>query len=193
VDPVKALFAVEDRETALKNIIAHAVAALLAERTWQGILSDRDGLSVELGNEISNELQRWGVKLERVAIRDLALLPDVSAQVFHTVSARLMRAKARVEEDGRQKVALLDATTSEKVATMVADARGQYPAAVGRAYAQLRKRPEVFEAYRELYELSLLRPARTVAFRGFENLKEIDAAMLSPEVTGAPVTGTSGS
>jgi regulator of protease activity HflC (stomatin/prohibitin superfamily) len=180
VDPVKALFAVDDRHAALKNLIAHAVAALLAERAWRDILSDRDGLSTELRSELADELERWGVRLEHVAIRDLALLPDVSAQVFRTVAARLMRAKARVEEDGRQRVALLEAQTSEQVATLVADARGQYPAAVGRAYSVLRKRPGVFEAYRALYELSLVRPNRTVAFRGFNGtLNEIDAAEMA--------------
>ena len=40
----------------------------------------------------------------------------------------------------------------------------------------------MFAAYKELYELSLVRPQRTVAFRGFGNgaLKEADAAMLVP-------------
>ena len=42
----------------------------------------------------------------------------------------------------------------------------------------------MLKAYQELYELSLLRPHRTVAFRGFEGeaLRSIDAAMLpAPE------------
>jgi hypothetical protein len=47
----------------------------------------------------------------------------------------------------------------------------------------------VLAAYQELYALSLLRPHRTVAFRGFEGeaMRAVDAAMLSP--TGGETSG----
>ena len=53
-------------------------------------------------------------------------------------------------------------------------------AAVGRALFDIKKRPAVFRAYDELYQLSLLRPHRTVTFRGFEQdeLRAADAAMV---------------
>jgi hypothetical protein len=62
----------------------------------------------------------------------------------------------------------------------VAEAKGQYPLAIGRALGRLKPEPEVFAAYNELYELSLVRPHRTVAFRGFGEgeLRAVDAAML---------------
>jgi hypothetical protein len=64
----------------------------------------------------------------------------------------------------------------------VADAKGQYPRAIGRAFAKLRANPEVFRAYNELYSLSVLRPHRTVAFSGFApmELRSIDALMAAP-------------
>ena len=79
----------------------------------------------------------------------------------------LERAKADVEEDGRLRVALLEAQTSARVAELVAKAKGQYPAAVGRALNELKQNPEVYAAYNELYELSVLKPHRTTAFVGF--------------------------
>jgi hypothetical protein len=100
--------------------------------------------------------------------------------MFGTIAARLERAKADVEENGRLDVAQLEAETAMRVAALVAEAKGQYPAAVGRALAELSSRPRLFAAYNELYDLSLIRPHRTVSFRGFQNgeMRATDAAMI---------------
>ena len=117
-----------------------------------------------------------------VFLRDLSLLPDVARQVFASVAARLELAKAHIEEEGRQSVSLLEAQTAAKVAGLVADAKGQYPAAVGRALDGLAKNPPVLSAYETLYALSLVRPHRTVVFSGFEpgEVRTMDAAMVAP-------------
>ncbi len=69
----------------------------------------------------------------------------------------------------------------------MAQARGQYPAAVGRAFARVKAKPAIFEAYNELYELSFMRPHRTVTFRGFGEgeLRAADAAMIVPPPAGS--------
>jgi regulator of protease activity HflC (stomatin/prohibitin superfamily) len=187
VDPVKATFEIADWRVALKNLVSHAVITILGNREFKQILADRTDLGEMLKRDIDAETSRWGIKVELAFIKNISLLPEVSQQLFHAVASRLERAKADIEEQGRQQVALLQAETSAKVATLVADAKGQYPAAVGRAYAELKKRNKVFEAYRELYELAMLRPAQTVAFKDFVDgdMRPIEAAMLPAPSTGA--------
>ncbi len=65
---------------------------------------------------------------------------------------------------------------------LVAEAKGQYPTAIGRALAGLKQKPALFKAYNELCDLSLVRPHRTVTFRGFAEgeLRAVDAAMVVP-------------
>ena len=69
-----------------------------------------------------------------------------------------------------------------QVAALVAEAKGQYPAAVGRAFAALGSNPRVLEAYNTLYALSQVHPHRTIAFHGFEahEVRAMDAAMVAP-------------
>jgi len=155
---------------------------LLGSREFQDILTDHSELGRLLEAEIAEETERWGVRVELVFLRDLSLLPDVARQVFASVAARLELAKAHIEEEGRQSVSLLEAQTAAKVAARIADAKGQYPAAVGRALDGLAKVPPVLAAYEELYELSLVRPHRTVVFQGFEpgEVRAMDAAMVAP-------------
>ena len=100
--------------------------------------------------------------------------------MFETIAARLERAKADIDESGRLDAAQLEADTQKRVAMLVAEAKGQYPAAVGRALSSLAPGSKLFSAYNDLYELSLVRPHRTISFRGFgaDEVRAVDAAML---------------
>jgi regulator of protease activity HflC (stomatin/prohibitin superfamily) len=185
-DPVKATFEIANWNHSLKNLVSHAVITILGNREFKHILTDRTELGEMLKRDIDHETSRWGIEVELAFIKNISLLPEVSQQLFHAVAARLERAKADIEEKGRQQVGLLQAETSAKIATLVAEAKGQYPAAVGRAYARLKQNKRVFEAYRELYELALLRPAQTVAFKDFADgeMRPIEAAMLPAPTSG---------
>jgi regulator of protease activity HflC (stomatin/prohibitin superfamily) len=193
VDAEKALFAVEDWDKATMNLVVHAAMSILGSRDFQQILDDRSELGAQLQRDVSAETERWGVKVEHAFVRNVSLLPEVSRQVFGTVAARLERARAVVEELGRLDAARLEAETSGRVAALVADAKGQYPLAVGRAMDELGKQPAVLAAYNELYALAQVRGSRTVAFRGFDGqqLRAVDAAML-PDSAATPAPSPRG-
>lgn len=178
-DPVKVLFSVDDWDRSLQNLVSHAATSIMGNREFQEILRDRNELGRQLQEDISAECERWGIHVEMAFVRNVSLLPDVSRQIFDAISARLERAKADIEEAGRLAVAQLEADTSVRIAGLVAEAKGQYPSAIGRAYATLRANPRVLAAYEALYGLNQLRPQRTIAFRGFNgDMRGIDAAML---------------
>jgi regulator of protease activity HflC (stomatin/prohibitin superfamily) len=185
-DPAKAIFSVSEWDKSLQNLVSHAATSILGSRDFREILCDRTELGRLVRRDIASETDAWGISIELVFIRNVSLLPEVSRQMFETIAARLERTKAHVEEEGRLQVAQLEADTAIRVAQLVAEAKGQYPAAVGRALSALESRARVFEAYTELYDLSLIRPHRTVTFRGFENgeLRAADAAMKVPSTDG---------
>jgi regulator of protease activity HflC (stomatin/prohibitin superfamily) len=180
VNPEKALFAVEDWDKATLNLISHAATAALSRRQFSEILRDNSALATTLQKELSQETERWGVKVEQVFLRDVSLLPEVSRQLFAAVAARLDRARVVIEELGRIDVARLESTTALQVAHMVAEAKAQYPLAVGEALAHMKSTPPVLRAYNELYGLNLMRPHRMISFRGFspDEMRSTDVAML---------------
>jgi regulator of protease activity HflC (stomatin/prohibitin superfamily) len=190
-DPARAIFSVADWNRSLTNLVSHAATSILGSREFRQILNDRTELGTLLQNDISLETERWGLEIENVFIRNVSLLPEVSRQMFETIAARLERAKAHVDEVGRLQVAQLEADTAMRIAALIAEAKGQYPAAVGRALSDVKKKAAVFKAYNELYGLSLVRPHRTVTFRGFADgeLSAADAAMVVPH-EGASNNGT---
>jgi regulator of protease activity HflC (stomatin/prohibitin superfamily) len=185
VDPVKARFEVEDWSDALTHLVRHSVTSIFGRREFEDILSDRRELAATLQNDISDETARWGIVVEHVFLKRVSVLPEVAEQLFRTVAARLERKKADIDEEGHQRVALLQAETAARTARLEAEAKGQYAAAVGRALEALRRTPSVFQAYEELYALTQLRPHRTTAFRGFgsKDINAVDAAMLAVDVS----------
>lgn len=187
VDPARARFAVDDWDVALEQIVVHSTTAILASRPFDDILADRSELLGRLQTEITDETARWGISVDAVFLQRVSLLPEVAEQLFTRISAQLERQKADVEEAGHQRVAMLEAKTSKQIAELVAQAKGQYPAAIGRALGELRDSPRVYQAYQELYELSLLRPHRTLAFKGFKDgeVRSFDAAMFA--AAGSPM------
>jgi regulator of protease activity HflC (stomatin/prohibitin superfamily) len=184
-DPARAVFQVADWDRSLQNLVCHAATSILGNRDFRQILCNRTELSELLARDILGETERWGVHVELLLIRKVNLLPEVSRQIFESVAARLERVKADVEEKGRLAVAQLEADTSVRIAGLVAEAKAQYPLAVGEALRQLAETPAVRDAYQTLYALSLVRPHRTTAFSGFDGkdtLRAVDAAMLPSDL-----------
>lgn len=185
-DPAKAVFAIAEWDRSLQNLVSHSATSILGNREFHEILCDREELARALKADVDAETERWGIDVERVFVQNVSLLPEVSRQIVNAIAARLERAKADIEERGRIRIAALEAETQIRVAELLAEAKGQYPAAIGRAYAAQKTDPAVLSAYRELYDLSLVRPSRTVTFRGFERgeIRAVDAAMLAPMTPG---------
>lgn len=187
LDPARATFAVADWQADLPNLVARAATAVLGERTFHEILASHDELADLLRADIDAQTKPWGLQINSVRIRDVHVLPAVARDLLTTINARLERARAEIQERGRLAVDALDADTAAALAPLIAEARAQYPLAVGRALAELRRDPPVHAAYQQLYALSLLRPHRTVAFRGWQpgEVRAADAAMMIPPLTHA--------
>jgi len=163
----------------LRSLLTNSATAILGTFELSQILANRSELSQRLKDDIRDETLRWGLEIDLVFISKLSLLPEVSAQLFDTVAARLEKAKADIDENGRLSADMLQAATAASVAKLVAEARGQYSLGVNAAYQKLRTNPELMAAYKELYELSLIKPYKTVTFHGFSDgeVSAIDAAM----------------
>lgn len=177
VDPVKASFNVENLPMALANAASHSVIAFLGSVQLKEIFRDSGQLSDKVRAELKAEAQSWGIEIEKISLCDVKPSGLAMEQLLTEIAARLERAKARIEEEGRQEVVLIEARTTEQVAEREAIAKGCYLQEIGQAYAQLRQSPEVYEAFRQLHELVLLRPGQTVAFRGFsaDGLRPVEA------------------
>lgn len=186
-NPEKALFEVEDWEGALKSLVVQSATSILCSKSFQEILVGRNDIASVMFSQIAPETNRWGIQMNSLMIKNVGLPPDVSRRILGSVSAKLERAKALIEEEGRLQIEKLEAQTESDIAALNAEAKSQYSLAVGRAYHKLSADGEVFSHYKELYELSRVVPNRMVYFDGFaDEIRAIDAAMISPIIDQKP-------
>ncbi len=164
----KALFEVDDWEAALESTTLHEAAAKLAGKDRVLFLRSAPELAEVMTDSITAAMIAYGIEVEDVRINNVEFRPEVTRQMFEAVAAKLEVAKAEYEERGRTDAALLLARTEQQVSELEARAKTQNLTAVGRAYEELRKRSEVFDAYTHLYRLSQLDPSRVVSFDGFQ-------------------------
>jgi regulator of protease activity HflC (stomatin/prohibitin superfamily) len=190
VDAMKASFNVENLPQALANAASHSVIAYLGGQHLKDIVCDSGQLSDQVREELAKEADAWGIVMEKIMLCNVRPSGLAMEELLTEIAARLEKAKARVEEEGRQDVALIEARTTELIAERSAVAKGCFLTEIGKAYEELRKHPDVYKAYQQLHELVLLRPAHTVAFRGFstDSLRPTEAMFFEPPATGSPST-----
>lgn len=169
VDPERALFSVDDWEQALESTTVHEAAAALAGKDRLMFLRNATELAASLAGSVKRAMAGYGVEVQDVRIENVEFRPEVARQMFEAVAAKLEVAKAECEEKGRTDAALLLARTEQQVAELEARAKTENLKAIGRAYQELRRRPDIFEAYTDLFGLSQLNPSRVVSFSGFED------------------------
>ncbi|MBX3155718.1 MAG: SPFH/Band 7/PHB domain protein [Deltaproteobacteria bacterium] len=188
-DGDRALFTVHDWEEALESTVIHEAGAALAGRDRERFLRNSPELSTGLTTHVRATMAAYGIEIRDVRILNVELRPEVARQMFEAVAARLEVAKGEYEERGRTEAALRLARTEQHVAELEAQAKAENLKAVGRAYQDLRRRPEIFEAYTDLYRLSQLDPARVVSFDGFDEGELSRAALVESDLDhegGAP-------
>lgn len=181
-DAERALFAVHDWEQALESSTVHEAAAAIAGMDRTLFLRNDPELSGALTESVRKTMATYGIEIHDVRILNVEFRDEVARQMFEAVAAKLEVAKGQYEERGRTDAALLLARTEEQVAVLEARAKTENLKAVGRAYQELRLRPEIFGAYTDLYRLSQLDPSRVVSFDGFEDGALSTAALVESDL-----------
>lgn len=177
-----ALFSVDDWEQALESTTVHEAAATLAGKDRAQFLRSAPELSTALAASVREAMAAYGIEVGDVRICNVEFRPEVARQMFEAVGAKLEVAKAECEERGRTDAALLLARTEQQVAELEARAKTEHLKAIGRAYQELRRRPEIFDAYIRLYRLSQLDPSRVVSFDGFDDGELSIAALVESDL-----------
>lgn len=168
-DSDRALFAVEDWEQALESVCVHEAGAVLAGKERAMFLRSEASLSQTLTASLQATMAGYGIEVLEVRMMNVQFRIEVARQMFEAVAAKLEVAKAEYEERGRIDAALLLARTEQQVAELEARAKTESLKAVGRAYQVLRRTPDIYEAYTDLYQLSQIDPTRVVSFDGFKD------------------------
>ncbi|MEU4481873.1 SPFH domain-containing protein [Micromonospora sp. NPDC023966] len=119
VDPVKALVNVQNYLYAVSQVAQTSLRAVIGRADLDELLSDRDKLNAELTGIIDTPTEGpWGVKVERVEVKDVALPESMKRSMSRQAEAERERRARVIAADGEYQAA---EKLARAAATMAAD------------------------------------------------------------------------
>ncbi|MBQ0894864.1 slipin family protein [Micromonospora sp. U56] len=119
VDPVKALVNVQNYLYAVSQVAQTSLRAVIGRADLDELLSDRDKLNSELTSIIDTPTEGpWGVKVERVEVKDVALPESMKRSMSRQAEAERERCARVIAPDGEYQAAT---KLAQAAATMAAD------------------------------------------------------------------------
>ncbi len=173
VDPVRAVINVENYMGAVSQVSQTSLRSVIGRADLDTLLSDREAINSELRAVIDTPTEEWGVKIDRVEVKDISLPESMR---------RSMSRQAEAERDRRARVISADGEfqASAKLA-QAADAMSATPGAL-----QLRLLQTVADVAGDKNS-TLVMPFPVELLRFFEQAAgSRDAAPAAPTAAAAP-------
>jgi regulator of protease activity HflC (stomatin/prohibitin superfamily) len=119
VDPVKALINVQNYLYAVSQVAQTSLRAVIGRAELDELLSNRDKLNAELTSIIDSPTEGpWGVKIERVEVKDVALPESMKRSMSRQAEAERERRARIIAADGEYQAAT---KLAQAAAAMAAD------------------------------------------------------------------------
>ena len=131
IDPEKAYFEVSNYKMATVALAQTSLRGTIGDMELDEILYNRNQINMRLRDMLDKETDQWGVKIERVEIKEVDPIGAVKQAMTEQTAAERERRAAILRADGEKRSAVLRAEGLKK--SMVLEAEGERQSKVLRA------------------------------------------------------------
>jgi regulator of protease activity HflC (stomatin/prohibitin superfamily) len=100
VDPTKALLEVQNYHAAVAQVAQTSLRSVIGKSDLDELLSNREALNIELKTVIDEPTEGWGVRVERVEIKDVSLPETMKRSMSRQAEAERERRARVIAADG---------------------------------------------------------------------------------------------
>jgi regulator of protease activity HflC (stomatin/prohibitin superfamily) len=152
IDPEKAFFEVSNYRLATVALAQTSLRGIIGDMELDEVLYNRDVINTKLRDILDRETDQWGVKVERVEIKEVDPVEAVKSAMTEQTAAERARRAAILRADGEKRSAILKAEGLRQ--SMILEAEGERQSKVLRAEGERLSR--ILQAQGEAQGLRIL-------------------------------------
>lgn len=123
IDPEKAFFEVANYRMATVALAQTTLRGIIGDMELDEVLYNRESINTKLRDILDRETDQWGVKVERVEIKEVDPVGTVKQAMTEQTAAERERRAAILRADGEKRSAILKAEGLKK--SMILEAEGE--------------------------------------------------------------------
>jgi len=147
MDPVKAIYEIENLPDAIEKLTQTTLRNVIGELELDESLSSRDTINTKLRSILDDATNKWGVKVNRVELQDIAPPADIMEAMEKQMRAERDRRAAVLEAEGQKRAKILEAEGIKE--SEIKKAEGEKQSDILKAEGQAQARVKTAEAEAE--------------------------------------------